>query len=68
MEETNTQYLEYMYDLPSDEDNDWMTEQYKYPISGIELSILTRYTAIGVSRSTWEAAHIMGKYLEEHYD
>ena len=68
MEETNTQYLEYLYDLPSDEDNDWTTEVYKYPLSDLSLSIITRYTATGVSRSTWEAAYIMGKYLEQNYD
>lgn len=28
--ETNTQYVEYLFDLPSDEDNDWTTEDYKY--------------------------------------
>ncbi len=64
--ETNTQYLEYLYDLPSDEDTDWMTENYNYPISGITCSILTRYSATGVSRSTWEAAYIMGLELEYH--
>ena len=33
MEETNTQYLEYMFDVPSDEDNDWITEDYSFDIS-----------------------------------
>ena len=60
MAETTTQYLEYLYDLPSDEDNDWMTEDYSYSLSGLKLSIITRYSSTGVSRSTWEAAYIMG--------
>ena len=45
MEETNTQYVEYLFDLPSDEDNDWMEEVYTYPISTLAITITTRYTA-----------------------
>lgn len=30
MAETTTQYLEYLYDLPSDEDNDWQVDAYSY--------------------------------------
>ena len=37
MAETTTQYLEYLYDLPSDEDNDWTTEDYSYSLSGLKL-------------------------------
>ena len=68
MVETTTQYLEYLYDLPSDEDNDWQTEDYHYKKSGINLVIQTRYSAVGVSRSTWEAAFIMGEYVESNQD
>jgi len=39
VEVTTTQYLEYLYDLPSDEDNDWQTEEYTYEVSKIRLVI-----------------------------
>jgi hypothetical protein len=68
MVETTTQYLEYLYDLPSDEDNDWQIDEYGYGTSGLKLKIKTRYSAVGVSRSTWEAAFIMGEYLEQNPD
>lgn len=67
VEETTTQYLEYLYDLPSDEDNDWRIEEYSYEVSKIKLEIQTRYSSTGVSRSTWEAAFVMGKFIEEKY-
>jgi hypothetical protein len=67
VEETTTQYLEYLYDLPSDEDNDWQTEEYCYDNSKLKLVIQTRYSATGVSRSTWEAAFVMGKFVEDNY-
>ena len=64
--ETTTQYLEYLYDLPSDEDNDWQVDQFEYQSSGLKLDITTRYSATGVSRSTWEAAYIMGQDIEQN--
>jgi len=68
VEETTSQYVEYLFDLPSDEDNDWMDEVYNYPVSKLQITITTRYTATGVSRSTWEASYKMGEYFEQFQD
>ena len=59
-QETLTQYIEYLFDLPSDEDQDWTEEDHYYDTSKLTVRIRTRYSATGVSRSTWQAAHIMG--------
>ena len=47
MVETVTQYIECLFDLPSDEDQDWQTESYSYIGSGLCLNINTRVTAGG---------------------
>ena len=56
-----------MFDLPSDEDKDWTTETYTYDKSGLTVSTLTRQSGMGISRSTWPGAHIMGQYLEANF-
>ena len=77
MVETLTQYIEYLFDLPSDEDQDWQTENYSYVDSGLILIINTRITAGGgISRvskrkksnslkSTWQASFVMSEIVDK---
>ena len=60
--ETNTQYLEYMFEEEEDEE-DYTVERHEFQLLG-ELLIKTRKMAVGISRSTWEASEVMAQWLD----
>ena len=58
-EETTTQFIEYLFD--DEQDDDWEDEVHSF--EDILLTIRTRYSGVGISRSTWRAASVMSLYL-----